>query len=650
MISPRSIEEVLHRADIVEVIGQFVRLKKRGSNHIANCPFHQEKTPSFSVSGTKGIFKCFGCGQGGNVVSFLQEHEKLSYPEAIRWLAQYYQIPLEETERSPDQEKQHFAEESLRILNEFAAEVFHRQLLEDPEGRAVGLSYFQERGFRPETLVKFRLGYGRRERDHFFRLATEKGYDRDLMIQAGLVKQRGDLWTDSYRERVIFPIQGLSGKVLGFGARILGQHDRAPKYVNTPENALYVKSRILYGIYQARAAISRQDECLLVEGYTDVISLHQGGMENVVASSGTALTADQLRLVGRLTRNLTILYDGDKAGVKAAIRGLDMALSQGFRVNLVLFPEGQDPDSCLKAWGAERFRHYLQTHKVDAIGFRLQVGEEELGQDPIKKNKLINEMAETISYIDRAEDFALQGHYAREASLRLGIDEQGFLNLINKYIRDRIRKESRNHQREEVPEVLPVGETGELPVESLGDGLGTREEEEQEWDLIRVLIEHGDQPMREEGLVADFIFQSVDPELIASREVSGLFRQYFQYREEKGSSPPLTYFSNHPKAAIRERMATLLHERHQISPNWRQVYGIESMHAEPPYLMEVESSLIYFEIRKLKKIQRELLEAMRQEKDERKLMHMIRRQMELKETEAEILRRLGTVIVKQNPS
>lgn len=333
-----------------------------------------------------------------------------------------------------------------------------------------------------------------------------------------------------------------------------------------------------------------------------------------------------------------------------------MALSQGFRVNLVLFPEGQDPDSCLKAWGSERFREYLDAHKVDAIGFRLQVGEEEVGQDPIKKNQLINEMAETISHIDRAEDFALQGHYAREASRRLNIDEQGFLNLINKYIRERLGKEVRHRQREnhrqrEEKGLDPGGGPGTLPMEEvLVEGQGNQDEIQQEWDLIRVLIEHGDKPLREEGPVADFVFRSVDPELIASPVVSGLFREYFQYRDQHGAAPPIAHFSQHADPDIRQQMASLLHSRHEISPNWKQIYGIESVHGEPPYLMEVESSLIYFEIRKLKKIQKELLEAMRSEKEDRKLMQMIRRQMELKATEADILRRLGTVIVKQNPS
>lgn len=274
--------------DIVDVIGQFVRLKRRGTSYIANCPFHNEKTPSFHVSAAKGIYKCFGCGKGGNTVTFIQEHEKLTYPEAIHWLADYYKIALEETERTPEQQQQQQTEESLRILNEYAAQYFSDTLLETEEGQAIGLSYFKQRGFRREIIERFRLGYNPESGEEFYRTAVQKAYNTDLMEKAGLVKNRNGSYYDVYRGRVIFPIQSMTGRVLGFGARILKSNDRAPKYINTPENELYNKSRVLYGMYQSRQAIDKQDECFLVEGYTDVISLHQGGVENVVASSGTS--------------------------------------------------------------------------------------------------------------------------------------------------------------------------------------------------------------------------------------------------------------------------------------------------------------------------------------------------------------------------
>src|ERR1035437_4040809 len=360
MISPASVQEVMNRADIVDVIGQLVRLKKRGTNYIANCPFHNEKTPSFNVSPSKGIYKCFGCGKAGNVVTFVQEHEKLTYPEAMRWLADYYKITLEETERSPEQQQHQLAEEALRILNEYAVGYFHETLLNTEEGQLIGMSYFKQRGFRKDIIERFRLGYDPEHGDTFYHAAINKGYKADMLERAGLVKNRNGMYHDVYRARVIFPIQSMTGRILGFGARILKSNEKAPKYINTPENELYIKSKVLYGMYQSRQAISKQDECLLVEGYTDVISLHQGGVENVVASSGTSLTEDQLRLIGQLTKNLTILYDGDPAGIKAALRGLDMALSQSFNVQLVLLPEGEDPDSFVQKSGAAKFHEYIK--------------------------------------------------------------------------------------------------------------------------------------------------------------------------------------------------------------------------------------------------------------------------------------------------
>ncbi len=405
MISPASIQEVMNRADIIDVIGQFVRLRKRGTNYLANCPFHNEKTPSFNVSPAKGIYKCFGCGKAGNVVTFLQEHEKLTYPKAIRWLADHYKITLEETERSPEQQQKQLTEEGLRILNEYAATWLHETLHNNEEGQLIGQSYFKQRGFRKEIIEKFRLGYDPEQGEAFYQAAVNKGYKADMLERAGLVKNRNGMYRDVYRGRVIFPIQSVTGRILGFGARILKSNEKAPKYINTPENEIYVKSKVLYGMYQSRQAIGKLDECLLVEGYTDVISLHQGGVENVVSSSGTSLTEDQLRLIGQLTKNLTILYDGDPAGIKAALRGLDMALSQSFNVQLVLLPEGEDPDSYVQKSGAEKFREYIKEHKQNVISFRLQVGLADAGTDPVKRSKLVQEIAESISRINKAEDF-----------------------------------------------------------------------------------------------------------------------------------------------------------------------------------------------------------------------------------------------------
>ncbi len=645
MIAEASIREVMNRADIIDVLGQFIRLKKRGASYIANCPFHNEKTPSFHVSPAKGIYKCFGCGKGGNVVTFVQEHEKLTYPEAIHWLADYYKIELVETERTPEQKEQQRTEESLRILNEYAAAYFNDVLLNTDEGQAIGLSYFKQRGFRRDIIDRFRLGYNPEENDSFYKTAIKKGYNPELLERAGLIKNRNGLYHDVYRGRVIFPIQSMTGRILGFGARILKSNDRAPKYINTPENELYNKSRTLYGIYQSRQAIGKQDECFLVEGYTDVISLHQGGVENVVASSGTSLTEDQLRVVGQLTKNLTILYDGDAAGVKAALRGLDMALGQSFNVQLVLLPDGEDPDSFVQKSGAARFHEYVKEHKQDVISFRMEVGIKEVGNDPVKKSKLVNEVAESISRINKAEDFALQGHYIKLATNKLQVEEAGFINLVNKYIRDKVDQEQRSQRKESVlPDPEPIfDETGNKVIPE-----PAKTDDKQEWELVRVLIEHGGKAYEGHDNIAAFMHAGVDPDLLEVPLARRIYDEYFHYLHQHGTVPDVQHFINYPDPDMQYRIATLLQTNTEISPNWRNNYGIESVHGENNYINEAESTLTYFELKKIKAAQTEILNRLTTEQDPNKVIALVRMQLQFKQSEAEILKKMGTVIVKQN--
>ena len=641
MIAPASIQEIMNRADIVDVIGQFVRLKKRGSSYIANCPFHNEKSPSFNVSPAKGIYKCFGCGKAGNVVTFIQEHEKLSYPEAMRWLADFYKITLQETERSPEQQQQQLAEEALRILNEYAVTYFHDILLNSEEGQLVGLSYFKQRGFRKEIIERFRLGYNPESNSAFYQAATAKGYKGEILERAGLAKNRNGIYHDVYRGRVIFPIQSMTGRILGFGARILKSNEKAPKYINTPENEIYIKSKVLYGMYQSRQAIGKQDECLLVEGYTDVISLHQGGVENVVSSSGTSLTEDQLRLIGQLTRNLTILYDGDSAGIKAALRGLDMALGQSFNVQLVLLPEGEDPDSFVQKSGAARFHEYIKEHKQDVISFRLQVGLKDAGTDPVKRSKLTNEIAESISRINKAEDFSLQSHYTREAARKLDVDEQGLINLINKYIRDRIEHDNKHTRRDEV---LPPAEALGLPPEQEME-VPTKDDL-QEWQLLRVLIEYGHQPYEGFETVAKLIEERVETDLLLQPMVKRLFLEYYDHVRHFGNVPELHFFINYPEQAIRDKMASLLHPREDISINWREKYNIESTTDTLMYMVDVDSTLAYFELKKILIIQDQLTAKLMNEKDPISQQVMMQRFIDLRKVEKEILKRHGTVVFK----
>ena len=642
MISPASIQEVMNRADVVDVIGQFVRLKKRGTNYIANCPFHNEKTPSFNVSPAKGIYKCFGCGKAGNVVTFIQDHEKLTYPEAIRWLADYYKITIEETERTPEQQQKQQTEESLRILNEYAATYFYDTLMNTEEGQLIGMSYFKQRGFRKDIIDRFRLGYNPENGDSFYRTAVSKGHNAELMERAGLAKNRNGSFYDVYRGRVIFPIQNMTGRILGFGARILKSNEKAPKYINSPENELYVKSKVLYGMYQSRQAIGKQDECLLVEGYTDVISLYQGGVENVLSSSGTSLTEDQLRLIGQLTKNLTILYDGDAAGIKAALRGLDMALSQSFNVQLVLLPDGEDPDSFVQKSGAAKFHEYIKEHKQDVISFRLQVGLTDAGSDPVKRSKLTNEIAESISKINKAEDFSLQSHYIRTASRKLDVDEAGLVNLVNKYIRDRVETEQKHTRRDEAA----IPEADHLAAEHEPTTAPVPTDELQEWQLLRVLIEHGHEQYEGYESVARLIEERVDPSLLKNPMVSNLYEEYFTHYNRFGAIPAHHYFVNHQEQDIRNKMASLLHPREEISTRWKEKYSIESQEPGMVFLNDVDSTLSYYELKKILIIQNELVSKLNNETDPVRLSVLQKRFLELRGVEREILKKHNTVVFK----
>lgn len=644
MIAATSVQEVQERADIVEVVGQFVRLKKRGSNYIGNCPFHSEKTPSFSVSPSRGIYKCFGCGKAGNSVTFIQEHEKLTFPEAIRWLADYYKITLEETQASPERIQQHQTEESLRILNEFAAKFFQKTLLDTDEGRAIGQSYFKERGFRKEIIERFFLGYSSEDGNAFLKYATDNGYSTDLLEKAGLVKERNGMRYDSYRGRVIFPIQNMTGRVLGFGARIIKKNDRAPKYVNSPENELYIKSKVLYGMFQSRRSIAKEDECFLVEGYTDVISLHQGGVENVLASSGTSLTEDQLRLISQLTKNLTILYDGDAAGIKAALRGLDMALAQSFNVKLVLLPEGEDPDSFIQKNGAARFYEYVKEHKQDVISFRLEVGLKDAGNDPVAKSKLVNEIAESIAKINKAEDFSLQHHYIKETSRKLELDEAALINLVNKYIRDKIEQEKRHQRRDDT--VLPEPQVISPETEVIGPADINDNNEEQELELLRVLIVHGEKAYEGFNNIADMLYQRVDAELFENAFVRQVYEEYFNYLHQYTLPPNEAYFINHTDEKIRIAMASLLHNNTDISPNWSKNYGIETLNGDLNYINEADSALSYFELKNILKIQEELTRRFVGETDANKIAFLQQRFLELRKAENEIVRKHGTTVFK----
>ncbi|MBM6889077.1 DNA primase [Bacteroides caecigallinarum] len=454
MIDQATIDRILDAAQIVDVVSDFVTLRKRGVNYVGLCPFHNEKTPSFSVSPSKGVCKCFSCGKGGNAVHFIMEHEQLSYYEALKWLAKKYNIEIKERELTKEEKQSQSLRESLFLVNQFAAEYFQDVLYNNIDGQSIGMTYFRQRGFRDDIIKKFQLGYCTEAKDALARTAIQKGYKQELLLKTGLcyMKDDGKTIRDRFWGRVIFPVHNITGKVVAFGGRVLSAATKnvQMKYVNSPESEIYHKSKELYGIYFAKQSIIRQDRCFLVEGYTDVISMHQSGIENVVASSGTALTSGQIRLIHRFTNNITVLYDGDGAGIKASIRGIDMLLEEGMNIKVCLLPDGEDPDSFARKHNATEYQAYINNNEVDFIRFKTNLLMEEAGKDPIKRAELISSIVKSISVIP---DSIVRSVYIRECSQLLKMDEKVLVDatakLIEQAVENKAKEEERKKQREE---------------------------------------------------------------------------------------------------------------------------------------------------------------------------------------------------------
>ena len=639
MISRESIQQITNRIDILDVVGEFVKLKKRGTNYIGLCPFHNEKTPSFTVSPSKEIYKCFGCGKSGNSITFLMKHEKLSYVEALRWLANRYHIAIEETEQSEEGRQQQQASESLYIINNFAQKFFTTQLLQTDEGATHALAYLEERGFSKETIEKFQLGYSPQSRVAFYNAAIAEVYNVSLLEKAGLIINRNNAWQDNYSGRIIFPIQNITGKITGFGARIIGQAEKAPKYINTPENEIYAKSRILYGLYFARQAIDKNNECLLVEGYTDVIAMHQAGIENVVASSGTSLTSDQLRLIKKYSSNLTIIYDGDAAGIKAAMRGLDMAIEEGLQVHLVLLPGNEDPDSFLKKSGAKNFNDFITENKKDIILFQVDVLMKDAGNDLHKKNDAVNHIAVTLSKINRLEDFTKLQAYIRQCASLLKIDEQNLTMLVNKYKRESISTEEKRKAVKAEQVISPDAANSQEQNIIVEDS-------KQEKDVLRVLLEHGLKPWDENQTIAEYIFEEVSSFGFSNPGYEKLFDLYKKEFLE-GNEPTSKSFLYMTDEAMNKMVVDITFFPFELSPNWERVvkYKPDDILYRDTSREDVKLSLHYFKIEKLKKMFEQNQEELEKTTDPKEQMKLIEIHNHLKSIEMK-LNNLGTVILK----
>jgi DNA primase len=614
MISQKSIQEVLDTAKVEDVVQDYVSLKRRGSNLIGLCPFHSEKTPSFSVSPSKNIYKCFGCGEGGGAVQFLMAHDHMSFPDAIRQLAKRYGIELDETKPSVEQIQEQQRQDSLFIVNQFALDYYQDQLFNTDRGKSVGLSYFKNRGFTEETIRKFGLGYAPPGKDVFVQEALKKGYDKELLRELGLMSKYD---SDFFRDRVIFTIRNLSGKVIAFAGRIMQKDAKAPKYINSPETEIYHKSDVLYGAHFAKAPIRKADECILVEGYTDVISLHQAGIENVVASSGTSLTQGQIRLIKRNTQNIKILYDGDAAGIKAALRGMDLVLEQDKNVKVVLLPEGEDPDSYLQSVGPKAFKEYIDQQARDFILFKTELLLDDAEHDPIKRSEHIQDIMASVA---RIPDPVKRSVYVRELSRLTEMDEQVITNGINKILGQQLRQRQREQERQkmrkarEQQQEAPFPTTGDEPArapvteEPPTTESASSKDVYQEKEVIRILIESGSEWYIEEEQqsVASFILANIEDVLddFQHETYQAIAREYLERLTAK--EPTNTqYWLNHPKYA---KLATdLISFPHDYSENWEKRWDVFLNQKDPEQNYRKDSEMAVKRL-KMKKIKRKMEE------------------------------------------
>jgi len=608
MIDKGTTERIIETAEITDVIQDFVNLKKRGTNYLGLCPFHNEKTPSFTVSPSKGIFKCFGCGKGGNAINFIMEHEGLSYPEALRFLANKYNIEIEEKELSAEEIEQKNIKDSLQIVTNFAAKHFHDNLKNHQEGRSVGLSYLKERSIREDMIDKFDLGYSLDQWESFTQAALKKGFKQDYLEKTGLTIVKEDKRYDRFRGRIMFPIHSLSGNVIGFGGRTMKKDEKTAKYINSPESEIYHKSNILYGIYHAKKAITKNEKCYMVEGYTDVIALHQKGIENVVASSGTSLTENQIRLVKRFTPNITIIFDGDPAGIKASLRGIDLILEQGMNVKVLLLPEGEDPDSFSQKHSASDLVQYIEKNEEDFIQFKTRLLSEEAQNDPVKRANLINDVVRSISMIP---DGIMRTVYIKNCSSILDIDEKVLYEETNKIRNKRARQK---HKREQAGR--DKEEKNNQNLTSVPAFIEEVYSEIQEKEIIRLLLQYGEEELytyKEDKYsdtktltVAQYIIKEILNDELEFKNL--IYKQIFEeYLEilNRGAHPEKSHFIYHSDEQISKLAADLLSPAYVLSEFFKKKSGVYVETEDMKLKMLVPEAIIAYKRKILEKAQKD---------------------------------------------
>ena len=695
MIDQATIDRIMDAAQIVDVVSEFVTLRKRGVNYIGLCPFHNEKTPSFSVSPSKGVCKCFSCGKGGNVVHFIMEHEQLSYYEALKWLAKKYNIEIKERELTDEEKQAHSLRESLFVVNQFASEYFQNILYNNIDGQRIGMTYLRGRGFRDDIIKKFQLGYSTDNHDALARAALQKGYKEEFLVKTGLCYRKEDgTLRDRFWGRVIFPVHTISGKVVAFGGRVLSAATKnvQMKYVNSPESEIYHKSRELYGIYLAKQAIVRQDRCFLVEGYTDVISMHQSGIENVVASSGTALTSEQIRLIHRFTNNITVLYDGDGAGIKASIRGIDMLLEEGMNVKVCLLPDGDDPDSFARKHNATDYQAYINDHETDFIRFKTDLLMEEAGKDPIKRASLISSIVKSISVIP---DAIVRSVYIRECSQMLQMEEKVLIEATAKLIEQaretKFKEQQRKKEREQrmaTPTSTPASTTSAEPPANEAPAIGSASSSDQEplppepvpvpadtytsyiptegneqkvfyakeEDLVRMLIRYGEKVMcyveneaggQEPLTVTEYISSGLKEDDLQFH--TPLHRLILQACEAHLNDPnfnPERYFIAHPDPAVSKLAADLVSDRYQLSKYHSK--GQKIVTDEERLYELIPRLLLDFKLSIVEEEMKHTLQALTDpaiSNDPQRCMETMKRYKELQETQSIMAQHAGDRVV-----
>lgn len=679
MIPKDTIEQILYYARIDEVVGDFVPLKKRGSNMWGCCPFHNEKTPSFSVSPSKGIYKCFGCGKAGNSVNFVMEVDKKTYPEALRYLAAKYNIHIEEREVTPEELVAQSEKESLRILNTFANKTFQHQLWETDEGKSIGLGYFRERGFRDDIIKKFQLGFSFDDRKAFTKEALNSGYKAEYLVKSGLsirperhehvVDLTAEHLFDRFSGRVMFPIHGVSGDVLGFGGRILGNTKEVAKYLNSPQSDIYDKSKILYGLYYAKKSIQQEDFCFLVEGYTDVIAMHQAGIENVVASSGTSLTIEQIKLIQRFTNNITILYDGDAAGQKASERGTSLILEEGMNVRVLLFPDNDDPDSFSKKVSPEELKDFIKNNSHDFITYSASRISEEAKRDPIKKTEFIRHIIDNIALIP---DSITRNVYIKECSRIVDLDEQVLTLEVNKI---RIDKETRKQkdknkpfnqqqQQNQAPSVQSDSSSPALinpePPEAVDERQATLDMFDKiERNISRLLLKYGNHLMdiehyTQEGELATMqisvseyiLFELFHDELNFVNPINQLLLDEFVHQLKDDRIPNEGYFVHHVNPAVSQLAIQLTAEDHNLSNNWAEKYGILIEDESLNIKKTVEHSLYIYKDKRLQGMIHELKESLKDNDNFDEVMITLSEIKKYESFKARVNQLLGRTIVR----